>query len=511
MKTEAVLFDLGGVLVRLGGVEEFGRMIGEGEESEIWRRWLASPWVRRYERGQCNAEAFAAGMVQENDLDLPPGEFLAIFRAWPRGLLPGAQELVASLPDDILVGCVSNTNELHWNHQQDGPLIRSLFKLRFLSHELGLVKPDREMFEAVLAKLDRPGPGGPLPRRQPIERRGCSKIGDRCGVRPRCRRRATRARIAGPAAMNAELLATRPWPVPPEAQSQTMAMPDKTTLRLARWCPETASRGTFVVLNGRTEYIEKYFEMISELLERKFAVATLDWRGQGRSDRPLANPLLGHVRDFDAYDEDLEIVMQRFVLPSCPGPYRLFAHSMGGTIGLRYLALRPERFHEAIFSAPMWGLGKHVSPGPLLRVSRPRGPATGLGRARDSPGTPVQPPRVSKTTPSPTTRNALPSPKSNGSAIPRLRLGPPTFGWVAAALDAIDRLQADATLDAVHIPALVVTPGADRVVSQASQKAVALRLRHGEQLRIEGARHEILMEQNCFRDRFWQAFDAFVH
>lgn len=157
MKTEVVLFDLGGVLVRLGGVEAFGRMIGEGEESEIWRRWLASPWVRRYERGQCAPEAFAAGMVKENDLDLSPAEFLETFRAWPRGLFPGAQELVASLPEDIVVGCVSNTNDLHWNHQQDGPLIRSLFEVRFLSHELGLVKPDREIFEAVLSKLDRPG------------------------------------------------------------------------------------------------------------------------------------------------------------------------------------------------------------------------------------------------------------------------------------------------------------------------------------------------------------------
>ena len=82
MKTEVVLFDIGGVLVRLGGVEDFGRMIGEGEESEIWRRWLGSPWVRRYERGQCEPEAFAAGMVEENDLDLSPEEFLETFRAW---------------------------------------------------------------------------------------------------------------------------------------------------------------------------------------------------------------------------------------------------------------------------------------------------------------------------------------------------------------------------------------------------------------------------------------------
>ena len=29
-------------------------------------------------------------------------------------------------------------------------------------------------------------------------------------------------------------------------------------------------------------------------------------------------------------------------------------------------------------------------------------------------------------------------------------------------------------------------------------------------LRIPGARHEILMERNDFRDQFWVAFDAFI-
>ena len=49
----------------------------------------------------------------------------------------------------------------------------------------------------------------------------------------------------------------------------------------------TAKRGTVVVLGGRAEFIEKYFEVIGELLARDFAVAALDWRGQGGSARRL--------------------------------------------------------------------------------------------------------------------------------------------------------------------------------------------------------------------------------
>ena len=153
MKTEVVLFDLGGVLVGLGGIEDFGRMIGEGEESEIWRRWLSSPSVRLYERGLCDRATFAADMVKENDLDISAEDFLEIFRAWPRGLFPGAEELVTQLPPEIRTGCLSNTNELHWNEQQDAERIQALFQRSFLSHEMNLVKPDREIFAAVLAEL----------------------------------------------------------------------------------------------------------------------------------------------------------------------------------------------------------------------------------------------------------------------------------------------------------------------------------------------------------------------
>ena len=51
-----------------------------------------------------------------------------------------------------------------------------------------------------------------------------------------------------------------------------------------------------------------------------FAVATLDWRGQGLSDRPLEDPLLGHVENFATYESDLQIFLDDFVAP--PVHYR---------------------------------------------------------------------------------------------------------------------------------------------------------------------------------------------
>ncbi len=151
--TRVVLFDLGGVLVELGGVDHFGQLIGVGDHEEIWRRWLRSPWVRRYESGVCSREDFSHGMVEEHALSLPADEFLDVFRSWPRGLFEGAVDLVESLVPEVRSACLSNTNELHWKEQRDARHIQILFEERFLSHETGLLKPDGAVFEHVVEVL----------------------------------------------------------------------------------------------------------------------------------------------------------------------------------------------------------------------------------------------------------------------------------------------------------------------------------------------------------------------
>src|ERR1051325_8414161 len=78
---------------------------------------------------------------------------------------------------------------------------------------------------------------------------------------------------------------------------RTAAFPAEPGVDRARVC---------VLLNGQTEFIEKYFEVIDELRGRGFGVVTMDWRGQGGSARALREPLKVHVTDFTEYDEDLD-------------------------------------------------------------------------------------------------------------------------------------------------------------------------------------------------------------
>src|SRR5579863_8452173 len=91
-------------------------------------------------------------------------------------------------------------------------------------------------------------------------------------------------------------------PVPDNVVTGMLKTPDGVMLRFARFEPPAGRRGTVCVFAGRTEWIEKYFETVRDLRTRGFAVAILDWRGQGLSTRALGDPRKGHVGSFAEYD-----------------------------------------------------------------------------------------------------------------------------------------------------------------------------------------------------------------
>src|SRR5205807_248701 len=112
-------------------------------------------------------------------------------------------------------------------------------------------------------------------------------------IRRNCRRRLPMKLISIPAN-----------PVPDEAATAMLQTPDGVLLRYARWAPPPGRKGTVCVFQGRTEFIEKYFEVVRDLRARGFAVATFDWRGQGLSQRPLYDRNKGHIESFAEYATD---------------------------------------------------------------------------------------------------------------------------------------------------------------------------------------------------------------
>ena len=151
-----------------------------------------------------------------------------------------------------------------------------------------------------------------------------------------------------------ELVSLAKNPVPSGGTVGSFRGYDGAELRYARWdATRMPRRGTVCLLSGRAEFIEKYFEVIADLRRRGFAVATMDWRGQGGSQRMLSNPHKGHVAGFWEYDRDLIRFMKDIVLPDCPPPFIGLGHSMGGNILLRNATMPGLWFERLVLSAPM--------------------------------------------------------------------------------------------------------------------------------------------------------------
>ena len=142
-------------------------------------------------------------------------------------------------------------------------------------------------------------------------------------------------------------------PVPEDVVTGMLKARDGVSIRFARWHPPPGRKGTVCLFQGRAEFIEKYFETVRELRARGFAVATMDWRGQGGSDRALSDPRKGHAGDFAEYERDVEVLMKEVVLPDCPPPIFAIGHSMGGTVLLRVARQGSRWFDRIVLSAPM--------------------------------------------------------------------------------------------------------------------------------------------------------------
>src|SRR3954454_4546013 len=299
-------------------------------------------------------------------------------------------------------------------------------------------------------------------------------------------------------------------PVPEGALAGTIKTPDGVEIRYARFEPPPGRKGTLCLVQGRAEFIEKYFEVIEDARQRGFAVATFDWRGQGLSQHALRDHRKGYVNDFSQYEIDLETFMKEVVLPDCPPPFYALGHSMGASVLLRAAYQGRRWFDRIVLSGPMIDL-HGAAASRFARASARFMRLTGLG-SQYVPGG------------GGTAINTLPFPGNNLTsdpvryartvaileAEPTLGIGSPTVSWLNAASRTMREFADPNFASHVRQPLLLVAAGQDRIVATPAISAFAKRLRAGSHLVIPGARHEILMEQDRYREQFWAAFDAFV-
>jgi len=282
---------------------------------------------------------------------------------------------------------------------------------------------------------------------------------------------------------------------------------DGVRLRCALW--RGGGRGLALILPGRAEYLEKMTIPAAALVARGFSVASLDWRGQGHSDRLIDPPEKGHVGDFADYRRDVSALLAAPEVAAL-GPARLVvSHSMGGAIAIEALAAGRLPAVPQVLSAPMLGIA--ISP-PLRAAS-----AVVLWVARRLDRLEGWPPFGDPARPYVLTadfennmltgdREVYAWLRAAVRADPRLGLGMPSLGWIATAEAAMARVRA---MPRLEVPAICLIGTAERVVNPRAVRQGASRL-GADPVEIADARHEVLVEAAGPRAAVWAAIDAFL-
>ncbi len=267
--------------------------------------------------------------------------------------------------------------------------------------------------------------------------------------------------------------------------------------------PNRPARGTVILCNGRTEFVEKYFEVMRELQARNFVVLSLDWRGQGLSDRLLKNRNAGHLETVDDAVGDLALGLKQLA-DRLPRPHLLIAHSMGGAIALRALQTRRLEVEGALFSAPMWGIAGLK---PAARSFARFMTAIGFG-GMIGPGQPGKW-RREKFKRNPVTHDRERHARAQAlvMAEPKLALAGVTLGWVDAAANVIEGFRQPGALAHLKFPVTILTAAEDELVDNESHDLIARALPQARHEVIPRAKHEIMQERDDIRAQFWRAFD----
>ncbi len=111
--------------------------------------------------------------------------------------------------------------------------------------------------------------------------------------------------------------------------------------------------GTIAILHGYAEHSGNYSRLVREMVSNQYAVITIDLRGHGLSEGPD-----GHLDSPNHYVEDVEVVLEEILGKLLPNrPLFLWAHSMGGLIGMQLLLrcrlkTQPK---ASVFTSPLLG------------------------------------------------------------------------------------------------------------------------------------------------------------
>ena len=259
---------------------------------------------------------------------------------------------------------------------------------------------------------------------------------------------------------------------------------------------------------GRADYIEKYGGLANFCLSNNLNVIAIDWRGQGLSERLLDDKNIGHIEDFKNYQNDVEVIINEAKDAGLVKPWIIFAHSMGGLIGLRTLHDNPV-FEKVVFTSPMWG----IQMPPILKsgASIIMSLISLIGKME-----------TYAPTTSPETRilneeyefNKLTSDIRNFKLLrqqliqhPDLQIGGPSSAWVSAALDEIEFQIGN---EPPSTPALCFLGEKEEIIDNLAVREFCKNWDSCDLISIPDAKHDLLMEKKMILHSLFEKLEKFI-
>ncbi len=283
-----------------------------------------------------------------------------------------------------------------------------------------------------------------------------------------------------------------------------------------------------LILGGLGDFGEQYFELANDLEQRDIKPVIIDLPGQGGSGRYLKNPHKRHSAGFDLLLKDLHTLIDEIVLSTAIDPENnhlrlpiiLLAHSMGGHIALRYLAEYNKNtkgqdiFSAVAITAPMLKIktiekltGLISTPALALLKLFPTAYVPGgcnwTEHYRDRPG-------LQGIFSSDEQRASVQKAFFTHPEYAHLTIGSPTNKWLSDAVKSCKKIEKKGYLETIQTPTLIALAEQDQLVSNIAIRSAASRIKSCELLEIEGAQHEILMEQDKYRSAFIDRFFTFI-
>jgi len=270
----------------------------------------------------------------------------------------------------------------------------------------------------------------------------------------------------------------------------------------------TEAQAALIIVDGRTEYADKYAELLYDLKDLPWSFYIYDHRGQGRSGRLLNDPQKGHVDSFSNYVNDLKRFIKTIVKRNTQSPLFILAHSMGGTIAALYGMENPGILNGMIFCSPMLRINTMPFPGKIARLLAQGMTALGDGDLYVFGGRPYDPARDFAGNDLTHSAARFKLNKKILEQFPENQLGSPTFQWLTESFKGMAEARENA--GKLKTPVLIIQGDADTVVGRKAEKNFCSQLPNCTLVHCAEGRHELLMEKDAIRNTVLERIKQFI-